>query len=160
MMAMILPWWRDRSRREQLMLLVMAALLAATIAWLGILRPLALARDAAAGRLATAETALGEVRAMTLAIRAAEARAQPAGNTPVIERVGARASEAGFTAERLTSDSDGRVTMRLPAVKPAILLRWLADVETRDSIIVDRLSITRNGDATVAADLALRAARR
>jgi general secretion pathway protein M len=160
MMAMILPWWRDRSRREQILLLVMAALLAVTIAWLGILRPLAAARDAATQRLATAESSLGEVKAMTLAIRTAEARARPASNTPVIERIGARATEAGLTAERLAADSDGRVTLRVPAVKPAILLRWIADIETRDGIIVDRLSITRNGDATVAADLAFRAARR
>lgn len=160
MMALFLPWWRDRSSRERVLLLVMAALLAATIAWLAVLRPLAVARGAAADRLATLETALGEVQAMTLAIRAAEARARPASTVPVIERIASRASEAGLTAERLAADSDGRVTVRVPAVKPAILLRWVADIEARDGIIVDRLAITRNGDATVAADLAFRAVRR
>ncbi len=160
MMALIQPWWRDRSGREQIMLLMMAALLVVIIGWLGVLRPLASARAAATERLAAAEGALGDVRAMTVAIRAAEARARPASTTPVIERIGSRITEAGLTAERLASDSDGRVTMRVPAVKPAILLRWIADIESRDAIIVDRLAITRNGDATVAADLAFRAARR
>jgi general secretion pathway protein M len=160
MMAIILPWWRDRSGREQVMLLVMAVLLVVTIGWLGILRPLAAARATAAERLATTESALGDVKAMTVAIRAAEVRTRPASNTPVIERIGSRATEAGLTTERLTSDGDGRVSLRVPAVKPAILLRWIADIEARDGIIADRVAITRNGDATVAADLAFRAARR
>lgn len=156
MMALLMPWWRDRSGREQLLLALMAGLVVVIIGWLGIIRPLAIAREAAVERLATAERDLGDVRAMTPAIRAAEQRARPAGTLPVIERVGQRATEAGLTTERLASDNDGRVTLRVPAVKPAILLRWIADIEARDAIIVDRLAVTRNGDATVAADIAFR----
>lgn len=156
MMALAMPWWRDRSGREQLLLSLMAALVVIVIGWLGIIRPLAIARDAAIERLATSQRDLGDVRAMTPAIRAAEKRANPVGGVPTLERIRERVSAAGLTVERLASDGDGRVTMRVPAVKPAILLRWIADIETRDAIIVDRLAISRNGDATVAADIAFR----
>ena len=44
MMALLLPWWRDRSPREQLLLGTMASLLAMVTLWLGVLRPLAAAR--------------------------------------------------------------------------------------------------------------------
>lgn len=160
MTALVLPWWRERSRREQVLLLIMAALLLAIILGLGVLRPLARARADAAERFAVATTALGDVRSMTTAIRAAEVRTRPAGATPTIERVGSRATAAGLTTEQLGSEADGRVTMRVPAVKPAMLLRWIAELEAEDGIIVDRLAVTRNGDQTVAADLALRDARR
>ncbi|WP_426166453.1 type II secretion system protein GspM [Sandarakinorhabdus sp. DWP1-3-1] len=160
MTALVLPWWRERSRREQILLLVLAVLVLAITLGFGVLRPLAQARAEAADRLSVATVALGDVRGMAAAIRAAEVRTRPAEALPTIERVGSRASAAGLTTERLDSDAGGRVTMRVPAVKPAMLLRWIAELETADGIIVDRLAITRNGDQTIAADLALRDARR
>ena len=87
MMALILPWWRDRSPREQVLLALLAGLLGIVTLWFGVLRPLADAGDRAAARHATAVSALAEVRSLTGAIRAAEARRRPASGTPLLERI-------------------------------------------------------------------------
>lgn len=156
MMAMVLPWWRDRSRREQWLLGVMGALLAIVVLWLGVMRPLAAARAAAESRHAAAVTGLGEVKAMGAAIRQAEARGTS--GVPLVELAGRRVSEAGLTASGIESSGDGRVTVRIAAVRPPMMLRWIAEMEARDGVVVDHVSMTRNTDATVAVDLMLRSA--
>nr|WP_310523883.1 type II secretion system protein GspM [Polymorphobacter sp.] len=156
MMAMVMPWWRDRTRREQWLLAVMGALLAVVVLWLGVMRPLAVARDAAAARHLAAVTGLGDVQAMGGAIRRAEARGGAA--VPLVELVSQRASEAGLTAERMETSGDGRVTVRIAAVRPVVMLRWLGDIEARDGVVVERVTINRNDDATLAVELALRSA--
>jgi general secretion pathway protein M len=155
MMALILPWWRDRSPREQVLLGIMAGLLLVITLWLGVLRPLAAAGDRAAARHATAVAALGEVRSLTGAIRAAEARRRPASDTPMLERVRASASAAGLTLDALESSGAGQVSLRISAIKPVPLLRWIADLEQRDGITTISLATNRNADQTLAATLTL-----
>jgi type II secretory pathway component PulM len=46
--------------------------------------------------------------------------------------------------------------LQIAAVKPPVLLRWIAEIETRDGVIVERASISRNEDMSVAVELALR----
>lgn len=159
MKALFLPWWRDRTARERWLVGVMAVLLVVVIGWLGVQRPLASARSAAMTREADATTGLAEVKSMGGAIRAAEQRAGTAPAIPLVELVSQRANEAGLTAERLDTSGDGRVTMRVAAVRPPALLRWIAALESGDGIIVDRAAIARNGDATVSVELALRSRR-
>lgn len=154
MMATLAPWWRERSQREQLLLAIMAALLLIVGLWLGVLRPLAAARDAAAERLALAETELGDVRAMAEPLRRAEALARPQAQTPLIEQVRRRIAEAGLTAERVEAAGDG-VAVRIAAVKPVAILRWLAQAEGVDGMVVEQLQISRNSDDTLAVELAL-----
>ncbi len=154
MITTFLPWWRDRSVREQWLIGVMVLMLVVVIAWLGIIRPLGAAREAAAARRTTAIMALGDVSAMARGIRSAESRRSNS-SVPLIELVSGRASEAGLTTERLEKGGDGRVTTRIAAIKSGALLCWIANLETRDGVVVDRLSITRNDDETVAADLIL-----
>lgn len=155
MMALILPWWRDRSPREQVLLGVMAGLLAIVVLWLGILRPLAAAGDRATTRHATAVTALGEVRSLSGAIRAAEARRRPASDTPMLERVRSSASAAGLTINSLESTGAGQASIRIIAIKPVPLLLWIADLERRDGITTVTLATNRNADQTLAATLTL-----
>jgi len=155
MMALILPWWRDRSPREHLLLALLAGLVGIVTLWFGVLRPLADAGDRAAARHASAVSALGEVRSLTGAIRAAEARHRPASDTPLLERVRVSASAAGFTPDTLESDGAGEVSLRISAIKPAPLLRWIADLEMRDGITTTLLASTRNADQTLAVTVTL-----
>lgn len=155
MTALFLPWWRDRSRREQILLAIMAGMVAIVILWLGMLRPLAGASDRAAARHASAISALGEVRSLTGAIRAAEARRRPGNDTPALERVRASASAAGLTLDTLESDGAGQVNLRITAIKPAPLLRWIADLEARDGITTTLLASNRNADQTLAVSMTL-----
>ncbi len=156
MMALLLPWWRDRSTREQWLIGAAAALFVAIMLWLGIARPLAAARAAAATRLATATTALAEVQAMTPAIRAAEARAPRSSDMPLIELVSQSAAAAGLTTEALAGSGDGLVSLRIAAVRPPALLAWLGALAQQQGVIAERIELKRNSDATIAADLVLR----
>lgn len=156
MRAMLWPWWRDRSERERWLIGAMGVILVLVVLWLGIFRPIAAARDAAIARHAAAVAGLGEVQAMTGAIRRAEQRGAAARSVPLVELVSRRATEAGLSSETLETTGDGRVTMRIAAVRPTAILRWLAEVESRDGIIVERAGMTRNDDATVAVELSLR----
>lgn len=154
MTTTLAPWWRERSQREQCLLAIMAGLLLVVGLWLGVLRPVAAARDAAAARLALAETQLGEVRAMTEPMRRAEAQARPQAQAPLIEQVRRRIADAGLTAERIEAAGDG-VAVRIAAVKPVAILRWLAQAESVDGMVVEQLQISRNSDDTLAVELAL-----
>lgn len=156
MMALLLPWWRDRSAREQWLVGGMAVLMLVVFTWLAILRPVEAARARAEARLAAAVAGLGDVRALTPLIRAAQARSGPLQSIPLVELISRRASEAGLTVEAMQTSGDGRVTLRIAAVRPVALLRWIAEIETRDGVVVERVALTRNADATIAADLVFR----
>lgn len=158
MKSALILWWRGLTRREQLLLMVALALFMLVFGWLGIVKPLQSARADSAARLAAATADLGEIEAQTLVIRAAEAQARGAVAASTIDTVRRRVAEAGLTAEGIADDGAGRVTLRIPAIKPAALLKWIADIEINDGVIVDKLDITRNGDVTVAAELGFRGA--
>lgn len=153
-MAGATAWWRKLTRREQLLVAIMLALLLTVGLWLGVLRPLAALREDVIARQATAATALAEVTDMSRQIRAA--RATAAAQLPLLERVRSSADAAGLTLEQLEKAGDGSVTLRIGAVRSPALLGWLADLETRQGVVVERLSATRNEDASLAVDVALR----
>ncbi|MFZ4687904.1 MAG: type II secretion system protein GspM [Polymorphobacter sp.] len=155
MMALIRPWWRDRSGREQWLVAIMAVLLVVVGAWLGVIRPLEAARARAETRLAAAAEGLGAVRTMTADIRQREARATPATALPMLERIETAVRSAGLTTQRLESSGDGRVMVDVSAVRPTAMLGWIAAQEAQ-GVVVERATITRNTDATVAAALTLR----
>ena len=158
MKTAVILWWRGLTRREQLLLMVALTLFVLVFGWLGIVKPLQSVRADAEARLATANADLGEIKSRTPMIRAAEARARGAVAASTFDIVRRRVAEAGLTAEGIADDGAGRVTLRVPAVKPAALLKWIAGIEINDGVIVDKLEITRNGDATVAAELGFRGA--
>lgn len=153
MKTALIQWWRGLTRREQLLLMAASTLFVLVFGWLGIIKPLQNAGADTATRLAAATADLGEIKALTPMIRSAEARARGSMAASTIDTIRSRIAEAGLTAEGIVDDGTGRVTLRIPAIKPAALLKWIADVETIDGVIVDKLEITRNGDATVAAEL-------
>jgi general secretion pathway protein M len=149
-----MTWWRRLSAREQVLVTIMLALLTGVGLWLGIVRPLAIWREDLAARQAAAEMALADVTGMAGQIRTARATTGP--QLPLMERVRSSADAAGLTLEQLEKAGDGSVTLRIAAVRSPALLGWLADLETRQGVAVDRLSATRNDDASLAVDIALR----
>ena len=152
MKAQFLDWWRGRSLREQRLLLVMGALLAVTILWLGIYRPVQNGLSAARERHQEAVIRLGEVRAGADALRTTRRAAALPG--PLATVVTQSASEAGFGAATVAPQGDNRVTVSIPSARPAPAFAWIAALETR-GIIVERLSARANSDPTLALDLTL-----
>jgi len=153
-MAMFLPWWHQRSAREQLLIGIAGALLAALLAWLLILRPLGQARAAAEDEARIAQAQLAQTRALAAAIRARPA--PPAG--PAHELIGRRLAEAGLSPTRLEAQGPGQALVEIAAINGRLLIGWAAALEQRDGLVVDELEATRNADQSVRARLSIRKA--
>ena len=132
----------------------MVALLALTILWAGIIRPvqdgLVSSReryDAAVVRLATTQ---GEIDTLQEA-----GRRRPLTGS-LADAVRARAEQAGFTLTTLDEQGAGRVHITIQSARPQALSTWLAGLE-RSGILIDAATLRDNGDRTVAADLVLKA---
>ena len=156
MMQAVRTWWRERTGREQMLLGIMLVLAAGIIGWFGVVQPLRVARTDAAERLERANADLADITAKSTSIRTAEARGRVDASSPLLESVRVRATDAEIPVDALVANGEGAVTLRIAAIKPAALLGWIADLEVRDGIAVDRLVLTPNADATVAAELGLR----
>ena len=152
MKTQFLTWWRDRSLREQRMLLVMAALLAVTALWLGIYRPVQNALSDARARHQEAVVRLGEVRAQADVIKSAGARAAPA--APLAGIVNRAAAEAGFANATIAPQGDRRVSVSIPSARPGPVMSWVARLEAQ-GIVVERLNARANADPTLTVDLVL-----
>ena len=150
-------WWSLRSTREQRLLLAMAAAIAITLGWLLIVRP---ADNALAdARLRHARALLDEAQAEGQAdrIRFLERSAPPPRNAPLAAVIGGRAEAAGFAKARVTADGANRVSIAIEAVRAQAFFGWIADLERRDGLIVERLTARTNSDATLAAEATFRA---
>lgn len=151
MTAQFMAWWRERSLREQRLLLVMAALLAVTILWLGIYRPLQAGLSTSRERHQEAVVRLGEVRAQAEALRGGGATRLPA---PLADVVTQSASQAGFANATVAPQGDRRVALSISAARPGPVLAWLASLEAR-GVVVERLVARANADPTLTIDATL-----
>lgn len=156
MTARLTEWWRQRSAREQRLLLVMLALVALVVTWAGVIRPLGDRLADARERHARAVLALAAARDQAEAIAAIERAARPPQGLAVPELVSRAAADAGFTAAAIMPEGPARVTVAIGAVRAQAFFGWVADLQRRDGLIVDRLSARTNSDATLAVELTLR----
>ncbi len=155
-MTSVKTWFAGRSLRERRLLLVMAALLAVTIVWGLVLRPLGDAMATARERHTAAVIRFGETAARVDALRQArEQRVRPLTGT-LADTIRLRAEEAGFPLASVDPDANGAVRVTIQSARGAALTGWLARLE-RGGIIVESAQLTDNGDRTVAARLLLRA---
>lgn len=140
-------WFSGRTLRERRMLMVMAALLLATVVWLGVVRPVLAWRAAANDRAAAAAVTLAEVRAAVASLGPPRAPAQPSaeGLDPLIRRT---AEAAGLEVVTAMSPS-GRLGFQLSRVRSGPLFAWLAALETDHRLTVCSLGVVENADATL-----------
>jgi general secretion pathway protein M len=140
-------WWSGRTVRERRMLMVMAALLLATAAWLGVVRPVLDWRAAAADRAEAASATLVEVRAAVASLgpSRAPAPAPAEGLEPLIRRT---AEAAGLDVVTAMSAS-GQLGFRLSRVQSGPLFAWLSALETDHRLTVCSLGVVENADATL-----------
>lgn len=156
MMARLKPWWLERSPRERVMLLVMVALLALTLGWLLLIRPMGDALADARARHDRAVIASGRAGAQAAAIAALERRGAAAPTLPVAGLLEQKASEAGFTGARVEAVEAGKAKVAIAVVRPQAFFGWVSELERRDGLIVDRLAATTNNDATLAVEATMR----
>jgi len=132
MMERLRVLWGERSSREQWMLGVMFALLAAVILWLGIVRPLDAAQHSARDALREATDRNAAIRAKVTLLKSLPRTAGPIDAAMPLEQfIGQSAGEAGLTLERAQAQGADRVDMAIASVRPVALLSWLAALEAR-----------------------------
>lgn len=153
-MSTLRTWFEARALRERRLILVMLALLALTIVWAGIIRPVRDGLSSARERHTDAVVRLATTQAAIDAIRSAGRRVPLTGS--LADAVRAFADQDGFAIGALDDRGGGRVHVTIQAAKPAALGRWLGRTE-RSGLLVESATWRDNGDGSVAADLVFRA---
>jgi general secretion pathway protein M len=146
-------WWDGRTVRERRMLMVMAALVAAVLAWLLVVRPVQAWQAAASDRRVEAEQTLAEVRAglRVIAPSSAPAPTSTEGLEPLVRRT---AEAAGLTVVT-TMAPGGGLGIQMSQAPGRETFAWLAALETDHGIKVCSLGVMENADATLNIDGAL-----
>ncbi|WP_313807296.1 type II secretion system protein M [Sphingobium sp.] len=132
MMERLQGLWGERSPREQWMLGVMFALLAVVMAWLGVLRPLDMARRSAHDALLEATDRNAAIRAKAKLLKSLPRAAGTVdAGVPLEQFIGQSAGEAGLTLERAQAQGADRLDMAIASVRPVALFSWLAALEAQ-----------------------------
>ncbi len=155
MMAQVESWWRERTPREQLLLLVMLALAASIAAWLLAVRPLGDALEQAKTRYAQAVTEWAEVRGRVDVPPAPVQAPAPVAEDELLALVRNDAVEAGFFEAQIAARGPGIVDVAIPAARAPAALAWIAGLERRGAEVAE-LHAAANGDRTVRLRLRLR----
>lgn len=157
MMNALTAYWNERSKREQVMLLVMAAMLAATLLWLGVWRPGVAAREAAEARLIASVQAHEDVARQLAVLKSASPRVAGSSVAPV-EIVAAAAQATGFELSRNAAEGADRVAVEIASARTPALVAWL-DALGKQGLIADQVQMTPKSDGTLSVSLVLKRAK-
>ena len=155
-MSSLRAWFDARALREKRLILVMFALLALTLIWYAVIRPLGDALSDERGRHADAVIRLGATEASVAAIREIDRRRPPPLTGTFADAIRARAADAGFALASLDEDGPSRVRVSIQSARPAVLVPWLARLEGA-GILIDSATLTDNRDRTVGVQMTLKA---
>lgn len=133
-------WWSNLSRRERLMLGVLATLLAAVVLVFGVVKPLQSARASALQDIRTYETLTARIRAAgTLSANQPQRRQ----GTPADVITGS-APSFGLTATVGPLPDGNRATIADGTYDS--VLAWLADLSATSSLRIRRVDIQRRAE--------------
>ena len=135
--------WKERSERERALLVILAVVTVALVAWYGIAVPLSQAAEDARSHHARAAAELASVEAAVAAFsRGGDIRnAAPA----AVEAIIHSAEMSGVMLERHCIDNAREITVWSAATEPAALFAWIAVLQRDYSVVVSNMTITRNG---------------
>ncbi|MFV8818207.1 type II secretion system protein GspM [Haliea sp. E17] len=139
-------WFSGLTQREQLSLLVLGLALGLYLVYLLAVRPLGTAREEMAQRNSAVADSLQRVDVMVsqiLALRESGARSDAPRNLTSL--VNSSTAEQGLAVARLQPNSRGEVQVRLEDVSFDALAGWLYQLEYRENIVVQEVSITQGG---------------
>lgn len=146
-------WWWSRTDRERQMLVVMAFIAAAVLAWLLVVCPAWAWREAAAGRRAEARTTLLQVEAgvRRLAPNAdGDQRTKSAASD--IEPLVSQSAQAAGLAITTGMDPSGGLGFRADRTTSGQIFPWFAALKAEHGLEVSRLAVVENADATLQVD--------
>lgn len=137
-------WWIERSRREQLMLGIMALIAVPIIAYYLILKPLHDWEDSARADYLAALDRHGRIVALT----GATASDMPPFSGRILNYIATSAEESGFTLATNAEEAPGRVRIVIDQGAATALLGWIDRLEG-EGLTVEDLQVTPSGDGTV-----------
>ncbi|MEM1132489.1 MAG: type II secretion system protein GspM [Pseudomonadota bacterium] len=153
-MAGLRDWWAGLSQREQILIGILAFLLAAVALFYGVVRPLWVGSwDAETQYRQTALRAAGVQARLDMLAKAPPAKA-PATSGPLSTLIGADAAERGFALESNVAAGNDMTTIALTGANPTAFMQWLLALEEQ-GVVVQQLSMqpVAQGNVAVRADL-------
>jgi general secretion pathway protein M len=143
-------WWSGRSRREQVLLGVLAAFATLALLLIAVVRPLEAARARATADIRTYDMLAMRLRAAGPGLGAAARRGPPA------SIVAASAGAAGVNVQRVEPEG-GRLTVVLADAPFDAVLRFVADLEWTSALRVSeaRIEASASGPGLVTARFVL-----
>jgi general secretion pathway protein M len=157
MIARLKNRWCGLSPREQILVGIMAVLLALVIVWLGIARPLEAAYKRAVEEHGIALDRHAAVRHKVALLKALPPDRPGGSGVPLAQMVGESAGEAGFTLERVQEQGPGRIDIAIGSVRSQAVFGWLAGLEAH-GVRVETFSAQPSGMAgTVSVQAVLQA---
>lgn len=149
MILAVREWYGGRTRREQLLLLVMVAIAVPLLLWLLVVMPVTAAyRDSLQDQLEAVDRH-GRVLALADAAKASPARApSPDAGTDMQLLLTEAAGNAGIALQQATPDGPDAATVGAAGVRAPAVAQWLRELDAR-GIAVSELRMTPQGDGTV-----------
>lgn len=138
-MSALKTWFATRSRREQRLLILMAAIAFPVLFWLLVLRPLDAAHDEALERYRLALDRNGRIAAMTGV--AQSDIAPPVIDTSLATFLTDHAAQRVLALASATERDGGRADVSLEAVAPAMVAQWIAALE-QDGLRIEALRLS------------------
>lgn len=157
MIVHVRQWYISRTRREQLLLALMAAIAVPLLGWLLIVMPLGKAHDEALERHMQAVDRQGRVAALAEVLKAQPGQAGIPRNVDLQLVVTEAAGLAGVTLAEASPAGPDAVTVAITNSTAAAAGEWVRSLEAR-GLTVDELRMTPNaeGGVNVSARLARR----
>ena len=144
----ILRWYQGREPNERPIIAALAALVAVSLLWAGLWKPISDWQDLETNRYQNAQTTWDWVQANEGEARKA-ARSQNTGGRsaqrsllPVITRA---ANGKQLTLNRLQPEADGGVSVVLQAQSFNTMMIWLQELEQQHNVVVHRVSLDAEG---------------
>lgn len=157
MIVRIREWYGARTKREQLLVMLMAAIALPLLAWLLIVMPLGKAQDEALEKHLQAVDRNGRVAALAEAIKAQPARSGVARNVDLQLVVTEAAGLAGVTLAEAAPAGPDAVTVSIDNSTAAAAGEWVRSLEARGLVVEElRMTPTAEGGVNVSARLARR----
>lgn len=130
-------WWSDRSRREQMLLGVLAAIALLALLLVAVVKPLEAARARATAEIRTYDMLAMRLRAAGPGLSGATRHGQPA------SVVAASAGATGVSVQRVEPEG-GKLTVVLADAPFDAVLRFVADLERTSALRVAEARIEQS----------------
>lgn len=151
-------WYRQRSGREQIYLLLMIVSFMIYAIWMWLLAPLQDARILSAQRVQSAQQSLLAVEQMAAELIELRERDDQPGNTERLPQyLDSSARAAGLTVSALEPAADGlSASVRIDNSRMSAVLGWLATLESSAQFVVESVAATPLPSGTVSVSVRVR----